>query len=68
MQLNKQTENFQIEEKDGKLSFSISYELQLINKNEVNIKSEIRFYDDVTQILNTILILGAEGKDLNRKC
>ena len=54
MQLNEQTENFQIEEGVGKSSCLISYESQLISKNEVNITSEITFYDDITKILNKI--------------
>ena len=40
---------------------------QLIDKDKVNIKSEMTFYDDVTKILNTIPILEAEGKDLQQK-
>ena len=43
MQLNEQIENFQIEEEVGKSSCLISYEPELISKNEVNIISEIKF-------------------------
>ena len=50
-----------------KSSCLISYEPELIDKDKVNIKSEITFYDDVTKILNTIPILEAEGKDLVQK-
>ena len=67
MQLNEQTENFQIGEGVGKSSCSTSYEPELINKNEVNMTSEITFYDDITKILNTIPVLKAEGKDLQQK-
>ena len=50
-----------------KSSCLISYEPELIDKDKVNIKSEITFYDDVTKILNTIPILVAEGYDLEQK-
>ena len=50
-----------------KSSCLISYEPELIDKDKINIKSDITFYDDVTQILNTIPILEVEGKDLQQK-
>ena len=66
MQIEKQIENFQIKEGVVKSSCSISYEPELIDISEVNIKSEITFYDDVIKILNTIPILETEGKDLQQ--
>ena len=65
VQVNEKTKNFQIKNEMEKSS--ISYEPELISKDEINIKPEITFYDDVTKILNTIPILEAEGKDLQRK-
>ena len=66
VQIEEQIENFQIKEGVVKSSCSISYEPELIDKSEVDIKSEITFYDDVIQILNTIPILETEGKDLQQ--
>ena len=65
-QVNEKTENFQVKDEMEKSSCLISYEPELIDKDKVNIKSEITFYDDVTKILNTISILEAEGKDLEQ--
>ena len=65
--VNEKTENFRIEDKIEKSSCLISYEPELISKNEVNLTSEITFYDDITKVLNTIPILEAEGKDLKQK-
>ena len=67
VQVNEKTENLQVEDEMEKSSCLISYELDLIDKDKVNIKSEIKFYDDVTKILNTIPILEAEGKDFEEK-
>ena len=50
-----------------KSSCLISYEPELIDKDKVNIKSQITFYDDVKKIWNTIPILEAEEKDLEQK-
>ena len=66
MQIEEQIENFQVKERAVKTSCSISYEPELIDKSEVDIKSEITFYDDVIKVLNTIPILEREGKDLQQ--
>ena len=51
VQIEEQIENFQIKEGVVKSACSISYEPELIDKSEVDIKSEITFYDDVLKIL-----------------
>ena len=67
VQVNEKTENFKVKNEMEKSSCLISYEPELIDKNKINIKSDITFYDDITKILNTIPILEAEGKDLQQK-
>ena len=67
VQLNKKTENFQIEEKIEKSPCLISYEPELIDKSEIHVETEMTFYDDVTKILNEIPKLKAEKTELQQK-
>ena len=53
--------------KSKEATCSISYEPELINKNEIGITSEITLYEDITQILNRIPELNEEEIELQRK-
>ena len=51
IQAEKLIENIESPKEVRKAFCSISYEPKLINKSEVQVTSEITFYDDVTKII-----------------
>ena len=54
-------------EKYKEANCSVSYEPKLIEKGEVEITSEITFYEDITKVLNEIPELHKEEMELQRK-
>ena len=67
IQTEKLMENMESSEEIQKASCSISYEPTLLNIGEVQVTSEITFYDDITKILNKISELKQDEKALQEK-